>query len=190
MPMGVPAPTTSPLVHRYTLEEFRELEPPPGGGHWELIAGVLYMVPPPARPHGEVVSRLVMIIAAHLLDQPERGRLYVPRAAVWTRNDTWLEPDLYVVATDRLQQLTDDDPMSAADLVVEVSSPSTSTYDRTTKADTYAALGVRELWRVDMERRAIERRITAGATMVFTDDEPCESAAFPGLRATPRQLFG
>jgi Uma2 family endonuclease len=187
--MGVPAPTTSPLVHRYTLEEFHALEPPAGGGHWELIAGVLYMVPPPARPHSEVVSRLNMVIAAFLLAHPSLGTLYVPRAGVWTRPDTWLEPDLYVVSAERLATIGDDDPMSAADLVIEVSSPSTAVYDRTTKADTYAALGVRELWLVDMDLRAIERRITGGATTVFGGDEVCESMTFPGLRATPRQLF-
>lgn len=188
--MGVPAPTTSPLVHRYTLEEFHELEPPPGGGHWELIAGVLYMVPPPARPHSEAVSRLNMIIAAYLLAHPTRGTLYVPRAAVGTRPDTWLEPDLYVVSAERLATLGDDDPMSVADLVVEVSSPSTAVYDRTTKADTYAALGVRELWLIDMDRRAIERRITGGTVTVFVGEERCDAVTFPGLRATPHQVFG
>jgi hypothetical protein len=43
---------------------------------------------------------------------------------------------------------------------------------------------------LDMDRRAIERRIMTGATTAFIDDAPCESAVFPGLRATPRRLFG
>jgi len=35
------AATTSPLIQQYTLEEFWELENPPGGGHYELIAEAL-----------------------------------------------------------------------------------------------------------------------------------------------------
>jgi Uma2 family endonuclease len=49
--MSTPAPTASPLVRRYRLDEFFALDPPPGGGHYELIAGVLYMVPPPGGVH-------------------------------------------------------------------------------------------------------------------------------------------
>src|SRR2546427_12011894 len=48
--------SASPLVRRYTLDEFFALEPPPDGGHYELIAGVLYMVPPPTGPHHLVAS--------------------------------------------------------------------------------------------------------------------------------------
>src|ERR1043166_177549 len=47
---GAPA-TASPLVRRYSLEEFFALELPPGHGHYELIAGVLYIVPPPTSRH-------------------------------------------------------------------------------------------------------------------------------------------
>ncbi len=184
--MGEPAPTASPLVHRYRLEEFHALAPPPGGGHWELIAGVLYMVPPPTLAHDTVVSRLNMIFAAYLLAHPERGTLFVPRAAVWIPADTWLEPDLFLVSAERLRE----DDASAADLVVEVSSTSTAVYDRTAKADTYAALGVREQWLLDMERRTIERRVLGGSVAVHHDDEPCASLVFPGLQATPRQVFG
>ena len=46
-PMLVQTISTSPLIKRYTLQEFWELPHPPGGGHYELIGGVLYMVAPP-----------------------------------------------------------------------------------------------------------------------------------------------
>jgi Uma2 family endonuclease len=38
---------TSPLVKTYTLEEFWQLPDPPDRSKLELIAGVLYMSPPP-----------------------------------------------------------------------------------------------------------------------------------------------
>jgi Uma2 family endonuclease len=40
--MGAHPATASPLVRRYTLEEFFALEPPPDRSRYELIAGVLY----------------------------------------------------------------------------------------------------------------------------------------------------
>ena len=154
--MGAHPATASPLVHRYTLEEFWQLEAPPGGGHYELIAGVLYVVPPPTFSRSMVVSNLVRALSRYADAHPDGCRLFVPRAAVWTTADTYLEPDLFLVAPDRL---TGPDPLTSADLVVEVLSPWTAMYDRTAKADTYAALGVRELWLVDVEKQTIEQRV-------------------------------
>jgi len=47
---------------------------------------------------------------------------------------------------------------TSADIVFEFMSRSTNVYDRTTKADTYLALGVRELWLVDPFNAIIEVR--------------------------------
>src|SRR2546422_11693419 len=94
--------TTSPLVHRYTLDEFFALDPPPGGGHYELIAGVLYMVPPPDGPHNMAASRFVGICSSYANAHPEDCVLFVPRAAIWTPADTYLEPDLFLLCTGRL----------------------------------------------------------------------------------------
>lgn len=70
--------TTSPFVHQYTLDEFWSLDDPPGGGHYELIAGVLYIVPPPDGPHTTVVSRLNRRFAAYLDLHPQLGELFSP----------------------------------------------------------------------------------------------------------------
>jgi Uma2 family endonuclease len=47
---------------------------------------------------------------------------------------------------------------TSADIVFEYLSKATAAYDRTTKADTYLALGVRELWLVDPEAALVEVR--------------------------------
>jgi Uma2 family endonuclease len=180
------------LVHRYSLEEFFALEPPPGGGHYELIAGVLYMVPAPGVPHSVVVSRLNLTFAAYASAHPARCMLFVPRAAVWTSADTYLEPDLFLVTPERVNAHPDGLP--SADLVVEVLSASTAVYDRTAKADTYAALGVRELWLVDLERQEIEQRVLDGARWrvagARSGGTAVESIVFPELRVVPDEVFG
>ncbi len=182
--------SASPLVRRYTLDEFFALEPPPEGGHYELIAGVLYMVPPPKLPHSLVVSRLNMVLAAYAAAHPDACTLFVPSAPVWTLADTYLVPDLFLLSPERLRAMGE---LRSADLVVEVLSPSTAVYDRTAKADTYAALGVAELWLVDIEKRTIEQRgLVVGAGQVVrtrSGADAVESARFPGLSAVPDAIF-
>ena len=191
--MGAAPATASPLVRRYTLDEFFELELPPGHGHYELIAGVLYVVPPPTRLHDEVVSRLNLRFAAYVNAHPGECQLYVPRAAVWTSEHTYLEPDHFLLSTALMERLGSGG-ITTADLVVEVMSPSSAVYDRTAKADTYAALGVRELWLVDLEGRTIQQHVLGsdGAWRLappVRDDGACESAVLPGLRVAVRDLF-
>lgn len=190
--MGAHPATASPLVHRYTFEEFFALEPPPGGGHYELIAGVLYVVPPPNFRHGLVASRLNRILSRYADTHANRCTLFVPRAAVWIPADTYLEPDLFLVTSRRLAA-ADPRGFDSADLVVEILSPASATYDRTAKADTYAALGVRELWLVDIEGRSIEQRVLDGGAWrvlgTHTGDAPFEAATFPGLRVLPAEAF-
>jgi Uma2 family endonuclease len=186
------AATASPLVRHYRLDEFFALEPPKGGGYYELIAGVLYMVPPPTGPHHLAVSRLNMAFAAYAAANPGRCVLFVPTAAIWTPADTYLVPDLFLITTEHLAAMGAGN-LTMADLVVEVLSPSSVMYDRTAKADTYAALGVRELWLVDLEKRAIEQRVlTDGRWDVRpprAGADALESAVFPGLAVVPQDVF-
>ena len=185
--------SASPLVRRYTLDEFFALEPPPDGGYYELIAGVLYMVPPPTGPHHLAASRLATAFGTYAATHPDRCVLFVPRAAVWTPEDTYLEPDLFLVASDRLRTM-DAGRLTTADLVVEILSPSSAMYDRTAKADTYAALRVRELWLVDLEKRAIEQRLLAEARWrvvgTHSGSSPVGAVTFSGLSVLPDEIFG
>jgi Uma2 family endonuclease len=184
--------TTSPFVHLYTLEEFWALDDPPGGGHYELIAGVLYMVPPPDGPHTNAVSLLNWLLTAHLVAHPELGRLFVPRAAIWTSPNTYLEPDLMFVSAEHLKTM-DPGHLTTADLVVEVLSPSTSLYDRTTKADTYAALQIGELWLVDTVKKTIEQRVL-GPTgwhqpQVYGLEDTVQAVQSAGFKCEVRAIF-
>jgi len=69
-----------------------------------------------------------------------------------------------------------------ADLVVEVISPGSAIYDRNTKADTYGALGVRELWLVD-ETLATSKCASNGNVsalgVIYHKGERVVSAVFP-----------
>src|SRR5215211_5236044 len=179
--------STSPLVKTYTLEEFWELPEPPDHSKLELIAGVLYMTPTPTQLHNKSVSRLVRLLADYLRDSGDQGTLYVPRAGIIKGPNSWLEPDLFYVA-DETKIVRDPyypNYLTTADLVIEVISPGSAIYDRNTKADTYAALGVKELWLVDEASKMIEVRLLKGdqfgPSLALESTDLLKSFVLPGF---------
>lgn len=183
---------TSPLVKTYTLEEFWQLPDSPDRSKLELIAGVLYMSPPPEYGHDDVVKRLNLLLAAHIIASGDKGSLYVPRAAIWTSNRTYLEPDLFYLSAETEAGL-DPKHRTTADLVIEVISPGSAIYDRNTKADTYAALGVKELWLVDEVGESIEVRVLRGDRygegQVFAKGDQLTSVVIQGLTIAVTDVF-
>ena len=148
----------SPLTRRYTLEEFWALPEREDHARYELIGGYLFMVPPPDPPHGDVASQMTDLLGAFLRANKIEGKLYFPREPIYVRAEgsTYLEPDLMYVSRELRQQMGT--KRTSADIVFEFMSRRTNIYDRTTKADTYLALGVRELWLVDPWNEIIEVR--------------------------------
>ena len=150
-----PEVSFSPLLRRYTLEEFWALPEPEGRAHYDLIGGYLFMVPPPDPPHGDIGAFLTISLSAYLIAHGLPGNIYHPREAIWI-DGTYVEPDMMYVSHELRARMGE--RRTSADIVFEYLSASTATYDRTTKADTYLALGVRELWLIDPETVSIEVR--------------------------------
>ncbi len=183
---------TSPLVKTYTLEEFWELPEPPDHSKLELIAGVLYMTPPPGYKHDNAVSRSNRLLSEFLLQSKDMGTLYVPRAAIWTSPNTYLEPDLFYVSAATESKLKPN-RRTTADVVVEVISPGSAIYDRNTKADTYAALGVKELWLIDESNHTVELRVLEADRLqpgeVHTNSDQVKSTVLEGFAFAVELLF-
>jgi len=183
---------TSPLVKTYTLEEFWALPDPPDHSKLELIAGVLFMTPVPGYAHDNSVARLIRLFTTELVRLGDKGTLFAPRAAIWTGAHTYLEPDLFYLSKETEAGL-DPERRTTADLCIEVISPGSAIYDRNTKADTYAALGVKELWLVDEIAETIEVRTLQGTRygegQVFVKGEQMVSRAVPGLSVEVTMVF-
>ena len=148
----------SSLLKRYTLEEFWDLPEPDDRSHYELIEGVLHIVPPPANPHGKIIAFLTKSLVIHNFNIDNLGTVYHPREAIYTEEiwGTYLEPDMMFVSAELEERMGE--RRTSADIVFECLSESTAVYDRTTKADTYLALGVKELWLIDSDNESIEIR--------------------------------
>jgi len=186
----------SPLTRRYTLEEFWALPEREDHARYELIGGYLFMVPPPNPPHGSVASRMNRALMAFLIANNIEGDVHFPREAVWRRakGSTYLEPDLMYVSKELDKKMGD--KRTSADIVFEFLLRGTKVYDETIKADTYLALGVRELWLVDPWNTTIEVRyaskigeILVWKAITFARGHHAKSRVLEGFEVSLDKLF-
>jgi Uma2 family endonuclease len=187
----------SPLLHRYTLEEFWSLPEPKDRSRYELVGGMLFVSPPPNPPHGDIGAYMTDALTEYLRKHDKPGRVYHPQEAIYTDKDAdiYLEPDMMYVS-DRLRKKMGRLKRTSADIVFEYLSESTAVYDRTTKADTYLVLGVKELWLVDPVKETIEVRNARKKkgqlfwdTRVFQKGQRAESKVLTGWRVSVSDLF-
>lgn len=186
----------SPLLRRYTLEEFWTLPEREDRVSSDLIGGWLFMVPMPDPPHGDIAARMNKALFKFIFANNIDGDVHHPHAAIWkdAEGATYLEPDMMYVSKTLATQLGD--KRTSADIVFEYLSPSTSIYDRTTKADTYLALGVRELWLIDLVAVTIEVRyahheaeMPTWETCVFSQGEHARSRVLDGWEVSVTEFF-
>jgi len=186
----------SPLLRRYTLEELWALPEREDRVSYDLIGGWLFMVQMPDPPHGDIAARMNKALFKFIFANNIDGDVHHPHAAIWkdAEGATYLEPDMMYVSKTLATQLGD--KRTSADIVFEYLSPSTSIYDRTTKADTYLALGVRELWLIDLVAVTIEVRyahheaeMPTWETCVFSQGEHARSRVLDGWEVSVTEFF-
>lgn len=148
----------SPLLKRYSLREFWDLPEPEDRSHYELIEGVLQIVPPPKNEHDDIIAFINESLTIYIVSKDRPGRVFHPRASIYVEEiwGTYLEPDMMYVSNELREKMGN--RRTSAEIVFECLSESTGVYDRTTKADTYLALGVKELWLIDSDKETVEIR--------------------------------
>ena len=139
----------------------------------EVLAGTLLVTPSPGSAHQGVAVRLTALFASHILAR--RLVLYSP-GVVTLPPLTQLEPDLLVVPP-RFVPGTPWAEIAEHWLAVEIVSRSSRVYDREFKRDAYLALGVREVWLVDVRDRSIEVCTSKGDGRVVRDALTWSAAA-------------
>lgn len=160
---------------------------PADGKRYELIDGEVHVTPAPSPQHQRLVFRLARILQDQLGAEVE---VFIsPVDVILTFHDV-VQPDVVVA---NVAQVSNRGIEGAPLIVIEVLSPTTTIYDRTTKAQTYAALGIDHYWVVDppaaqlecyrREGRTYERVGAFGPTDVFTHPD------FPALRFPLAQLW-
>jgi Uma2 family endonuclease len=147
-PMSVVAP-----VSGLTYEALARWYPDDDGYRRELIDGELYVTPSPSIRHQRVVLALARRLADHA-DRHGAECLTAPFDMYLSPSDV-PEPDVAYLTAATRHRLDPGKLVGPADLVVEVSSPSTRRVDLLTKRELYARSGVPEYWVVDLEQDAL-----------------------------------
>ena len=80
-------PCFSPLLRHYTLQEFWALAEPKNRYHYDLIGGMLFMVPPPAPPHGTLDASLAASLHHYLKSNNIPGQVHHPREALYVDDE-------------------------------------------------------------------------------------------------------
>lgn len=175
---------------RWTYDDLREM--PETMDRYEIIDGVLYMSPSAhVLRHQHTVGKLFLAfgnwVAAHDL-----GEVFVAPADVVASPGKVVQPDLFFIAQDRLH-IVDAYVDGAPDLVVEVISPSSVAYDRTTKFDLYQEIRVREYWLVDPDDQSVEVFVLRDGRYEplgrFTSGEHARSALLEGFSVEVDTIF-
>jgi Uma2 family endonuclease len=158
----------------------------------ELVYGVVREPPAPRYGHQSLLTRLAALLHEHVTTR-ELGEIAVAPVDVVLDQARSLvvQPDIVFVSRARLN-IVRDRVWGAPDLVVEVLSPRTARYDRTTKLDWYRQYGVGECWLVDAARRSIEVVDLDARPMgrvTFDADTPMASVVLPDWRLPPSAVF-
>ena len=124
------------------------------------------------------------------------GQVHHPPEPIYIQAEgsTYLEPDMMYVSTALRARMGS--KRTSADIVFEYLSRSTSVYDRTTKADTYLALGVRELWLLDPVTETIEVRhpkersdTLVWEIYIYSKGEHAKSRVLDGWKVSVDEIF-
>ncbi len=148
-----------------SIEETGRWPVVPAGGEWtvdlldqlpddnfkyELLDGILLVSPAPVPRHQRAIFRL-----GRILDdaRPTDFEVFLSPLDWRPDNRTNLQPDLMVVAKDRIGEKN---IRRNPAIVVEVLSSSSRRYDRLLKFGRYAEAGIPQYWIVDPDRPSVE----------------------------------
>jgi Uma2 family endonuclease len=111
----------------------------PEGCKVEIIEGIVTVAPPPSNAHNRIASRVLRQLSAVL---PEDWGIYQTLGTAVPSRDGLYIPDLAVAPEAALAEPGHCISLSAAELIVEITSKGNARHDRVQKAAGYAEAGV------------------------------------------------
>ncbi len=157
----------------------------------ELIDGELIVTPAPRVRHQDVVAWLTAELVAYAREHG--GKAYPAPLDVYLSDRDVVEPDVLYVRPEHRSRLEERFLRGAADLVVEVSSPSTRHLELVRKRALYERFGVPEYWYVDLDAERVEvHRLTDaryGAPTLLRAGDELTSPVLPGLALNVGELL-
>ena len=171
-----------------TYEDYRKT---PDDQRYELLDGVLVVLPTPNIAHQRVLGDLSF--ALHDFVREKRVGAAFLRMAVVLSDTNVVEPDITFVSESRMDIVETDNIRGAPDLVVEIISPSNPERDVVRKRDIYARHGVGEYWIADPDARSIRVMTLEGSTYSIIGEygvgDKLTSPILKGLRLGVEGVF-
>lgn len=163
----------------------------PDDGRCELVDGMPFaMVPAPSIQHQRLIRNLTCQLAS-FLGKSGKCELFVSPCDVKLSEIDIVQPDLFVVCDKKKIKPTHVE--GAPDLVVEVISPKSISFDRLKKMLLYAKFGVGEYWIVNPEPSMVEVFALSGDSFkvhgVFDGTSTLRSAKFRNLKLDLKSVF-
>ncbi|MBI5407373.1 MAG: Uma2 family endonuclease [Nitrospirae bacterium] len=147
--MSTPTPS---IGKRYTYKDYLQIE---DEKRYEVMEGGLVMVPAPLTIH-QRVSRNIEVILCNFVKEKRLGEiLYAPMDVVLSE-DVVVQPDILFISKKRLNIIEEAAIMGSPDLIIEVVSPFSASYDTIEKRGVYEKYGVKEYWLVFPQEKVVE----------------------------------
>ncbi|MGH8885700.1 MAG: Uma2 family endonuclease [Egibacteraceae bacterium] len=181
-----------PVATGLTVADFEQLGEDPDMLKRELIDGELFVSPRPVWRHQSVASRIVR----RLLEYTEvHGGDAATEPGVRSSERDEVSPDVVLVSADALARMDPKRVDVTPALVVEVSSPSTRSFDLVRKRALYERGQIPEFWFVDLDTDVIQvYRLGAsdryGPPLLFAKGDEIRPPHLPGLAVDVADLLG
>ena len=144
--------STKSTPDRYTYKDYLLID---DDKRYEILRGGLIMVPAPFTIHQRLLIRL-SVIFSNFIKEKKLGEMLVAPTDVVLAEDTVVQPDILFINKERLDIIKEAAIMDSPDLIVEIISPSSASYDTVEKRDIYEEYGVKEYWLVFPQEKVIE----------------------------------
>ncbi len=184
----------TPVPHRgKTSNTYADYAAMPEGAPYQLIDGNLIMTPAPSTYHQRVSKQLGFLLVEFIERTYRLGEVFLAPTDVYFGEMEVFQPDIIVVARDRLDIIGEVKIEGAPDLVIAILSPATAYYDLRHKKTVYARCGVKEYWIVDPMEHSIEIYQNEQGAWVLVRSAvsagQVESRLFAGLTVILEQVF-
>ncbi|MCG8353843.1 MAG: Uma2 family endonuclease [Chloroflexales bacterium] len=180
-----------PLQGSWTYADWEAL--PADSNRYEIINGVLYMTTAPHSFHQWIIRRLERFIGIPAEDAGLAYSFSAPIGVIMPGCDP-VQPDYVVVLQQRSDLFRAGRIYGVPDLIIEVLSPGTRTYDERIKLPAYAAAGVPEYAIIDPQNRTVSlRRLEVpgryAAPIITHEAEVLTFACLSSINVHVRDLF-
>jgi Uma2 family endonuclease len=178
----------SVATHLLTADELDQF--PDDGKRREVIGGELYVSPAPSTEHQDLSMHLSVMLYRAIYESGA-GKVFASPIDVRFSDDDQVQPDLLAIKTDRLDICQGRIVHGAPDIVVEILSPSTESYDRIEKKHLYEQYGVPEYCIVDsvLRQATMSHLIDGRYVETETEDGVLHSTAITDFTIDLAALF-